>query len=134
MGGELLAGFALEDPPRPEAAQVIGTLRSMGVKRVIMLTGDLDGMAERMARELGITEWVAQALPLLRSLATATLSRVQGNFGFIVGANSLLLLGGLFGVTSPALGAFLHNAATVAVAANALRPYSLPSITSGGSR
>ena len=63
MGGELLAGFALEDPPRPEAAQVIGTLRSMGVKRVIMLTGDLDGMAERMARELGITEWVAQALP-----------------------------------------------------------------------
>ena len=36
--------------------------------------------------------------------------------------------------TSPALGAFLHNAATVAVAANALRPYSLPAITSGGSR
>jgi heavy metal translocating P-type ATPase len=198
MGGELLAGFALDDPPRPEAAQVIGVLRRMGVQRVIMLTGDLDGMAERMAKELGITEWVAQALPddkfryikelknnghvvamvgdglndaaalaeasvgccmrrgadmardaadivlsqddlmalpMLRALATVSLSRVQGNFRFIVGANSLLLLGGLFGITTPALGAFLHNATTVAVAANALRPYSLPALTAtGGSR
>ncbi|WP_310601401.1 heavy metal translocating P-type ATPase [Desulfobulbus sp.] len=193
MGGELLAGFALDDPPRPEAAQVIASLRAMGVKRIIMLTGDLDGMAERMARELGITEWVAQVLPddkfrfvcdlknqghvvamvgdglndaaalaeasvgccmrrgadmardaadivltenelvtlpLLRSLATATLTRVQRNFAFIVGTNTLFLLGGLFGLTSPALGAFLHNSATVAVAANALRPYKLPAIGS----
>ncbi len=200
MGGELLAGFALDDPPRPEAAQVIAALRGMGVRRVIMLTGDLDGMAERMARELGITEWVAQALPddkfrfigelkreghvvamvgdglndaaalaeasvgccmrrgadmardaadivlthnelmtlpLLRSLATATLSRVQSNFACIVGANTLLLLGGLFGVTSPALGAFLHNSTTVAVAVNALRPYTLPALAAnpvGGER
>ncbi len=188
MGGELLAGFALEDPPRPEAPQVVAMLRRMGVRRIIMLTGDLDGMAERTCAGLGIDEWVAQALPedkfhyikklkenghvvamvgdglndaaalaeasvgccmrrgadmarevadivlseselmalpQLRLLAQATLTRVKSNFVFIVGANSLLLAGGLLGLTAPALGAFLHNASTVAVALNALRPYSI---------
>ncbi len=189
VGGELAAGFSLEDPARPEAPAVIAALRAMGVKRVIMLTGDLEGMAARTAREIGVTEWVAQVLPddkfryikelkaaghvvamvgdglndaaalaeasvgccmrqgadmardasdvvlssndlmtlpALRSLALATLGRVRNNFAFIVGTNSLLLAGGLFGVSSPALGALLHNSATIAAAVNAIRPYSLP--------
>jgi Cu2+-exporting ATPase len=88
----------------------------------------------RDAADVVLSQNDLMALPMLRALARVSLSRVQGNFGFIVGANSLLLLGGLFGVTSPALGAFLHNATTVAVAANALRPYSLPALTTGGSR
>ncbi len=197
IGGELLAGFALEDPPRPEAARVVTMLRTMGVQRIIMLTGDLDGMAERTCKSLGIDEWVAQALPedkfnyikklkekghvvamvgdglndaaalaeasvgccmrrgadmtrevadivlsdsdlmalpLLRLLAQASLARVRTNFAGIVGANSLLLATGLLGLTTPALGAFLHNASTVAVAVNALRPYtiSLPPIEEQG--
>ncbi|MDZ7641758.1 MAG: heavy metal translocating P-type ATPase [Desulfurivibrio sp.] len=189
VGGELAAGFALEDPPRPEAAQVIGELRRMGVKRVVMLTGDLDGMASRLSAEIGVDEWVAQALPddkvryirelkeagqvvamvgdglndaaalaeasvgccmhqgadmardaadivlvdnnltvlpALRSLSSATLNRVWYNFTFIVAVNSLLLLGGLTGRTSPALGALLHNSTTIAAGLNALRPYALP--------
>lgn len=189
VGGDLAAGFSLEDPARPEAPAVVAALRAMGVKRVIMLTGDLEGMAARTAREIGVTEWVAQVLPddkfrfikelkaaghvvamvgdglndaaalaeasvgccmrqgadmardasdvvlsnndlmtlpALRSLAQATLGRVRNNFAFIVSANSLLLAGGLFGVSSPALGALLHNSATIAAAVNAIRPYSLP--------
>lgn len=189
VGGELAAGFALEDPARPEAPAVVAALKDMGVKRVIMLTGDLEGMAARTAREIGVTEWVSQvlpddkfqyikdlkdsghvvamvgdglndaaalaeasvgccmrqgadmardasdivlsandlmALPRLRSLATATLSRVRFNFTFIVAVNSALLLGGLLGLSSPALGALLHNSATIAAAVNAIRPYSLP--------
>jgi Cu2+-exporting ATPase len=66
------------------------------------------------------------ALPVLRSLAMATLGRVESNFTFIVAANSILLLGGLLGLSSPALGALLHNSATIAAGVNALRPYSLP--------
>ncbi|TBV83380.1 MAG: heavy metal translocating P-type ATPase [Desulfobulbaceae bacterium] len=189
VGGKLVAGFALEDPPRPEAAQVISTLRGMGVRRVIILTGDLDGMAARSAEELGVTEWMAQALPddkvnyikslkeaghitvmvgdglndaaaiaeasvgccmhkgadmardiadivltsnnlmalpTLRALAAASLSRIRYNFAFIVGVNSILLAGALVGVSSPALGALLHNSATIAAAINAIRPYTLP--------
>jgi Cu2+-exporting ATPase len=63
VGGKLAAGFALDDPPRPEAAQVVSALRRMGVQRLIMLTGDLEGMASRIAQEIGVTEWIAQALP-----------------------------------------------------------------------
>ena len=56
VGGELAAGFALEDPACPEAAAVVASLRTSGVKRVVMLTGDLEGMAARMAPEIGVTE------------------------------------------------------------------------------
>jgi len=62
--GDTLAGvIALDDPLRPEAAGAIQALRDAGVKRVIMLTGDLDGMAARMSAKLGITEWISQVLP-----------------------------------------------------------------------
>ncbi len=62
--GDTLAGLiTLDDPLRPEAAQAIAALRESGIKRVIMLTGDLDGMAARTAAKLGITEWVSQVLP-----------------------------------------------------------------------
>ncbi|MFP5238876.1 MAG: heavy metal translocating P-type ATPase [Acidobacteriota bacterium] len=62
--GDTLAGLiTLDDPLRPEAAQALQALRDTGVKRIIMLTGDLDGMAARISKQLGITEWVAQVLP-----------------------------------------------------------------------
>jgi Cu2+-exporting ATPase len=37
-------------------------------------------------------------------------------------------LRGLLGLSSPALGALLHNSTTIAAAINAIRPYSLPPI------
>ena len=55
--------IAIEDPVRPEAAQVVQALRDQGIKRIIMLTGDDTRTAAAVAAKLGITEYWAQILP-----------------------------------------------------------------------
>lgn len=59
-----LAGFiALADPPRPDAAAIIASLRGMGI-RVIMVTGDAPETAAVIARAVGIEGEVCDAAKL----------------------------------------------------------------------
>lgn len=48
--------FHLEDKLRPHAVDVISSLRKHGQFRTLMLTGDHDASAERVARDVGISE------------------------------------------------------------------------------
>ena len=60
----MLAGFiCITDPPRPEAAEVVAGLRLLGVKRIIMLTGDGELSARNAAQSLDIDEYRAALLP-----------------------------------------------------------------------
>jgi P-type Cu2+ transporter len=52
----------LADVIRDESKEAVATLQSMG-KRVAMLTGDSQGVAAWVAKELGITEYFAEVLP-----------------------------------------------------------------------
>ncbi|MCL1915749.1 MAG: heavy metal translocating P-type ATPase [Desulfovibrionaceae bacterium] len=61
-GREPLALLAVADPPRPESAGVIRSLRRMGLK-VLMLTGDNRRTAGAMAARLGLDEVLAEVLP-----------------------------------------------------------------------
>ncbi|TLH50044.1 cation-translocating P-type ATPase [Mycolicibacterium aubagnense] len=63
VDGELVGLLSLRDEVRPEAAKVLAHLRSSGVERIVMLTGDHADTAQAVAAELGITEWKANALP-----------------------------------------------------------------------
>ena len=59
-----LVGFiTLADEIKPEVAQTIARLKTMGVKDVVMLTGDNEEAAERVAKETGITAYHANLLP-----------------------------------------------------------------------
>ncbi|HHT9144417.1 MAG TPA: heavy metal translocating P-type ATPase [Candidatus Wunengus sp. YC61] len=60
---ELLGIIAVADKVRREAKDVIQTLKQEGIKRVIMLTGDNEGTAESIAREVGVDEYYAKLLP-----------------------------------------------------------------------
>lgn len=60
--GNVVAWFAFQDPPKPEAAAAITTLQQQGVK-VALLSGDHQQSVEQMARLLGIDEMAAQVLP-----------------------------------------------------------------------
>jgi Cu+-exporting ATPase len=62
VDGALAGLLAVADPPRPEAAEVVRTLRSMGY-RVSMLTGDDATTAGAMAQRLGIDEVKAEVMP-----------------------------------------------------------------------
>ncbi len=55
--------FALADTARPGAERLVPALRAVGVKRVVMLTGDYSVIAQRVAREVGVDEFHAELLP-----------------------------------------------------------------------
>lgn len=59
----VLGVIAVADVLRPEAAAVIRNLKHLGVKRVVMLTGDHKRVAQAIAREAGVDEVHAQLLP-----------------------------------------------------------------------
>ena len=63
VDGVHVATFGLADRLRPEAAEAIARLRSVGVTRFVMLTGDRRSVAERVAARLGLTDFVAECLP-----------------------------------------------------------------------
>jgi Cd2+/Zn2+-exporting ATPase len=55
--------IGLQDKTRPEAQHAVSELLEMGIKRVTMLTGDRDEVANRVAGELGCTDYKAHCLP-----------------------------------------------------------------------
>ena len=54
--------IGISDAPRPTSKAAVASLQSEGIS-VVMLTGDNRATAERIARELGITEVIAEVLP-----------------------------------------------------------------------
>jgi cation-transporting P-type ATPase C len=63
VDGSLVGVISLRDEIRPEARDVLKKLRSNGIRRVVMLTGDHPEIATVVAGELGIDEWRAEVLP-----------------------------------------------------------------------
>lgn len=60
----ILAGvLAVRDEPRPEAATAVAELRRLGVRRLVMLTGDHERVARAVGTELGMDEVHAELLP-----------------------------------------------------------------------
>ena len=60
---ELLGVIAMRDTMRENAAQTLARLRKLGVKELIMLTGDVQSKADQVASELGIDRVYANCLP-----------------------------------------------------------------------
>lgn len=55
--------IALADQLRPEAAKALQDVRGMGIKKIVMLTGDNEEVANNIARKLDIDEVHANLLP-----------------------------------------------------------------------
>ena len=63
IGGELAAVICIADPLRAEADDVISTLRKLGIRRTVMLTGDSERTAAAIAAQVGVDEYHAEVLP-----------------------------------------------------------------------
>ena len=63
VDGELNGLITLADTPRLEAKQAIDELKRIGIREVIMITGDNPRTAERIAKGLGIDRFYAEVLP-----------------------------------------------------------------------
>jgi heavy metal translocating P-type ATPase len=62
-GADFLGWLLLADQPRPEAFAAISELRTLGLDRQVLLTGDRTRVARRIGAMLGITDICAEALP-----------------------------------------------------------------------
>ncbi len=62
VAGQAVAAFAIADTMRPNAAQVVASLKARGL-RTVMLTGDRQATADAIAREAGVDEVIAEVLP-----------------------------------------------------------------------
>ena len=61
--GELASVLAVGDPVRPEAREVIEKLKKTGILRCVMITGDTEGAAKKIAESAGLDGYYSQALP-----------------------------------------------------------------------
>ena len=177
---QLVGAICIADPLRDEAREVISRLRGLGVRRVIMLTGDSKAAAAHVAGELELDDYHAQVLPedksshidalkahghtvimvgdgindspalasadvsvalsdasdiaravadvavmdnsleslvTMRVLSQRLMRRIGWDYRFIVGFNSLLIVGGVMGLVPVTTAAYLHNGTTLAVVA-----------------
>lgn len=93
LGKEYLGHIVINDVLKKDSPDAIEALRSAGVKKVIMLTGDNEKVAAKVASEVGIDTYYAGLLPaqkveklesLLSTKSTGnTSSGTSGNVAFV---------------------------------------------------
>ena len=63
IDGRYAGHVLISDEVKGDAAQAISQLKAEGITRVVMLTGDRDDVARRIAGELGLDEYHSELLP-----------------------------------------------------------------------
>ncbi|WNZ84322.1 heavy metal translocating P-type ATPase [Pseudomonas sp. P108] len=107
LNGEFLAWLLLADSVKPEARFALSELRELGLGRQLLLTGDRQSVAQSLAKDVGLHEVEAQALP--EDKLNRVLKEIDNGFRPMVvgdGINdSLALKAGVVGVAMGAGGA-----------------------------
>ena len=80
---EHAAVFVLSDETRQGADQLVRDLHQINIHPVIMLTGDHEDTAKRIATKLGLDEWHAELLPADKVDAVHEFRRKYGTIGVI---------------------------------------------------
>lgn len=59
----LAAAICIEDPLREEAFDIVSELKNVGIKKVVMMTGDSERIAHSIASKVGVDEYYSEVLP-----------------------------------------------------------------------
>lgn len=62
-GDRYLGVLGLLDTPREAASEVVAQLRGLGLRRIVMLSGDNQGVADAVAAKLGLDEAIGGMMP-----------------------------------------------------------------------
>jgi len=121
--GKLLGWIGLEDRTRDEAHLAMQDLREMGIKGLVMVTGDRWSVARRVAKEMGCTEVMAEVLPADKLELVDSLKK-QGHQVAVVGDgvnDAPALAAGDLSIAMSAAGSDVAiNSATIALMNNDL--------------
>lgn len=119
-----LGWVGLEDRTRPEARQALDELRELGIRHLIMVTGDKWSVAKRVAKEMGCSDVQAEVLPEDKLLLVSKL-QAKGHIVAVVGDgvnDAPALAAGNLGIAMGAAGSDIAmNSASVALMSNDLR-------------
>ena len=63
IDGAYAGHIVISDLEKPGVKEALAALRNAGVNRIVMLTGDAEKVASRVAEDLGIDEYHAELLP-----------------------------------------------------------------------
>ncbi len=75
-----LGWISLEDRARKQARAAVGQLQAMGIRPIVMLTGDAAATGRRVAEETGVDEVMARLLPHEKVEA---LKELEGEYGHV---------------------------------------------------
>ncbi|MFD0797286.1 heavy metal translocating P-type ATPase [Maribacter chungangensis] len=75
--------ISVMDIARPEAIATLATLKKMGIKRMVMLTGDHQKVADAIAKNIGITDPMGSLLPEDKVTAIERLLEKEGSVAMI---------------------------------------------------
>ncbi|MEN6307069.1 MAG: cation-translocating P-type ATPase [Anaerohalosphaeraceae bacterium] len=116
--------IGLQDKARPEAQVAVKELFDNDIRRVTMLTGDRNEVANRVSAELGCTDYKAQCLPQDK-LAVVERIKADGHIVAVVGDginDAPALAAGDLGIAMGAAGSDVAiNSASIALMSNDLR-------------
>ena len=115
---QCIGWIGLQDKTRPKARDAVSKLFDIGIKRVTMLTGDRDEVANRVAAELGCTDFKAHCLPQDK-LSIVEQIKKDGHTVVVVGDginDALALAAGDLGIAMGAAGSDVAiNSASIAL-------------------
>ena len=124
QGERCLGWIGLEDRTRPEAHLALEELRKLGIRDLIMVTGDRWSVARRVASEMGCTDVQAEVLPRDK-LALVSALKAKGHTVAVVGDgvnDAPALAAGNLGIAMGAAGSDVAmNSASVALMSSDLR-------------
>ena len=83
VDGEYVARFVIEDTPKPEAKEALRQLKSLGINRTVMLSGDSKVVAQRIASQIGLDDFQGELLPGQKVEAFASLERESEHTAFV---------------------------------------------------
>ena len=63
IDGAYAGHILISDIPKPTSKDAIANLKKNGIKETVMLTGDIDGVAQQVAGELGVDRVYSELLP-----------------------------------------------------------------------
>lgn len=81
--GKLLGTIGMRDRVRSNAKETLNKLRSLGVKNLIMLTGDIESKAKNLADELGIDKVYANMKPTDKASVISELKKNGAKVAFV---------------------------------------------------
>lgn len=76
--------IAIADEIRPQTPRAIAALKAMGIKKIVMLTGDNQRVAKSVAEEIGVDDFRAELLPEQKLQFVENLQK-QGNVVGMIG-------------------------------------------------